>query len=75
MGRGETKARIKRRKRKKPPHFATTYCAGRPRPRFTSTTGPLPPPDLLREYGEIVPNSPERIIRMMEDEAKHRRTI
>ncbi len=38
--------------------------------RFFS--GPLPPPDVLREYNEIVPGSAERILQMAEREQSHR---
>jgi uncharacterized membrane protein len=38
--------------------------------RFFS--GPLPPPEVLREYNEIVPGSAERILQMAEREQSHR---
>lgn len=34
--------------------------------------GPLPPPQLLREYGEIIPNGADRIVRMAEAQSAHR---
>lgn len=37
-----------------------------------SFSGPLPPPDLLREYNQIVPGLAERIARMAEKEQDHR---
>jgi uncharacterized membrane protein len=37
--------------------------------------GPLPPPDLLREYDRIAPGFADRIIRMAETEGAHRRNI
>lgn len=37
--------------------------------------GPLPPPDLLRQYQEIQPDFPERILRLTEQEAEHRRSV
>jgi uncharacterized membrane protein len=38
-------------------------------------TGPIPPPELLRGYSEILPGLPERIVSMAEQEAIHRRQI
>jgi uncharacterized membrane protein len=37
-------------------------------------SGPLPPPDMLRGYNEIVPGSAERLIRSFEKEGEHRRS-
>ena len=37
--------------------------------------GPLPPPDHLREYENILPGSADRIIRMAEEQAQHRRRL
>ncbi len=38
----------------------------------TSYSGPLPPPELMRRYDELVPGAAERILRMAEQEAAHR---
>ena len=38
-------------------------------------SGPLPPPELLREYQEIMPNLPEIIVQRMMDEMKHRQDM
>ena len=38
-------------------------------------SGPMPPPDLLGRYEEICPGSADRMLRMAEDEAGHRRKI
>ena len=35
-------------------------------------SGPLPHPELLSRYNEIVPNAAERIMNMAENEQKHR---
>lgn len=35
--------------------------------------GPLPPPDLLQHYNEVLPGSAERIVALAECEANHRR--
>ena len=36
-------------------------------------SGPMPPPVLLREYEDICPGSADRMLRMAEQEAEHRR--
>ena len=38
-------------------------------------SGPMPPPDLLRQYEEIIPGSAERLLAMAEREARHRHTM
>lgn len=38
-------------------------------------SGPLPHPDLLRRYDEIHPGTAERIVKVFEKEADHRRSI
>ena len=40
-----------------------------------SFDGPFPHPDILRKYGEIVPDAPERILRVFEEDSKHVRDI
>lgn len=40
-----------------------------------SFTGPIPPPEIFREYGKIIPDAPERILRVFEDDSKHVREI
>lgn len=37
--------------------------------------GPLPPPDVIRQYDEICPGAADRIIGMAERQAQHRQTI
>jgi uncharacterized membrane protein len=37
--------------------------------------GPLPPPQALSGYESIVPGAAERLLRMTEDEAAHRRSL
>lgn len=41
----------------------------------TYFSGPLPSPDTLRKYEKILPGSVNRIIRMAEDQSKHRRGL
>jgi uncharacterized membrane protein len=38
-------------------------------------SGPLPPPEHLREYEQIVPGAAERLIKMAEDQSVHRRGL
>jgi hypothetical protein len=38
-------------------------------------SGPLPPPDMMRAYGEIVDGGAERILDQWEGETKHRHAI
>lgn len=38
-------------------------------------SGPVPPPDLLSGYDDIIPGAAERILRMAEEDAVHRREI
>lgn len=40
-----------------------------------SFAGPLPPPDILEKYNQISPGAAERIIKMAEDQAKHRQDL
>ena len=44
--------------------------------RQSSTfSGPLPPPETLREFNEIVPGAAERIIKMAEGQFEHRKEL
>lgn len=38
-------------------------------------SGPLPPPSFLKQYDEVVPGAAERIIKMAEEQAAHRRQL
>lgn len=37
--------------------------------------GPLPPPAILEDFDNVVPNGAERIVKAWEDETRHRREI
>lgn len=41
----------------------------------TKFEGPLPHPDIFRLYGEIIPDAPERILRVFEEDSRYLRTI
>jgi uncharacterized membrane protein len=36
--------------------------------------GPLPPPHMLEEYNRLIPNGADRLMRLVEGQAKHRQT-
>jgi uncharacterized membrane protein len=38
----------------------------------SSFQGPIPPPDILRQYDEVLPGTAERIIRLAEQQVAHR---
>lgn len=38
-------------------------------------SGPIPHPDILRQFNEVVPGSAERIIKMAEDQSAHRKEL
>lgn len=38
-------------------------------------SGPLPPPEILEHYNQILPGAAERIIRMAEQQGEHRRSL
>lgn len=40
-----------------------------------TVSGPLPPPQVLQQYGEVLPDAPERIVTMAENEQKHRHQV
>lgn len=37
--------------------------------------GPLPPPEILKEYNDAVPDAAERILKMAENQAAHRQQL
>lgn len=41
----------------------------------TTFAGPIPPPEFLAEYDKICPGLGDRLVKMAEDEAAHRRSI
>ncbi|RME12421.1 MAG: DUF2335 domain-containing protein, partial [Bacteroidetes bacterium] len=41
----------------------------------TTFSGPIPPPDIFKEYNEILPGSAERILAMAEQQSSHRREM
>jgi uncharacterized membrane protein len=38
----------------------------------TSFQGPIPPPELLQQYNEIIPDGADRIVKMAEAQSAHR---
>ena len=74
------------RKRKKPVSSLTNSQSPLPRPQGSQPrqvveiqerhiSGPLPTPALLKEFDDVVPGCAERIIRMAEEQAKHRQLL
>lgn len=45
------------------------------RAEFRSFSGPLPPPEVLARYSEVVPNGAERILAMAERQSAHRESL
>ena len=45
------------------------------RQQIQAHAGPLPPPEMLRRYDEIVPGAAERILAMAEQLANHRQAL
>jgi uncharacterized membrane protein len=41
----------------------------------TTFNGPIPHPDIFRKYGEVIPDAPERILKVFEEDSKHARDI
>lgn len=41
----------------------------------TRFAGPLPPPEILKQYNDAVPDAAERILRMAEQQATHRQQL
>ena len=42
------------------------------RSEFTAFSGPIPPPDLLKQYDEIEPGRAARLLNLAEDQSRHR---
>lgn len=42
---------------------------------FSSWQGPIPPPAILRELNELVPNGADRVMRQFEGETAHRHSM
>lgn len=41
----------------------------------TTFQGPIPPPQLLEQYGKVIPNGAERIMAMAESQQQHRQSL
>lgn len=41
----------------------------------TQYSGPLPPPEILAQFEQIIPGAAERILRMAEEQSAHRRSL
>jgi uncharacterized membrane protein len=65
---GKNKKRIPEKKAQED-RLRTTHIAS------ATYQGPLPPPQLLESYNNVVPNAAERIIAMAESQASHRQEL
>lgn len=43
--------------------------------RSESFSGPLPPPNILKDYDDLIPNGAERIFKMVENQSNHRQSL
>ncbi len=43
--------------------------------QVASFSGPIPPPDVLKRYEEVLPGAAERILKMAEEQSAHRRKL
>ena len=43
--------------------------------QLSSFKGPIPSPEIFAKYGEVVPGSPERILKVFEEDSRHARDI
>lgn len=41
----------------------------------TRFEGPIPHPEIFRMYGDVIPDAPERILKVFEEDSKHAREI
>ena len=69
-----------RDKRRQPVPQVTDPATANPRQvvqRMSAATfsGPLPPPEILVQYNDVVPNGAERIIALAERQAEHRMAL
>ncbi len=64
-----------KKKPKKPKPLAKTPPPNKITAVHQSFSGPLPHPDLLRHYNEILPGVAERIFSMAEAEAEHQHAM
>lgn len=37
--------------------------------------GPIPPPEIFRQYREVIPDAPERILKVFEEDSQHTREM
>lgn len=42
---------------------------------FSQSSSPIPPPEEMQKYAEIIPTAPERILKNFEDQVAHRMAI
>ena len=65
----------KRRRNNPPPPTSPSSAAIATVTQSVSFSGPLPPPGLLAEYNDVIPNGAERIMAMAERQSVHRESL
>ncbi len=58
-----------------PPVAPVRLQAGQMLAKQTHFQGPIPHPEIFAQYGEVIPDAPERILRVFEEDSKHARDI
>ncbi len=70
---------MSKKRKNNPPIPSNSLSSKPPKGQITQVTqqfsGPLPHPDVLNRYDQIVPGAAERILIMAEEDAKHQRGI
>lgn len=61
--------------KKRPSSQTSQVPAGQVRQVTQQYSGPIPPPEILYRFDQIVPGAAERILIMAEEDAKHQREI
>lgn len=61
--------------KKRPSSQTSQGPAGQVRQVTQQYSGPIPPPEILYRFDQIVPGAAERILIMAEEDAKHQREI
>ena len=73
--RSKTKTKKKNLPVSHPPQSRNGQLQALATARAESFSGPLPPPQILEKYNQIVPGAADRIIAMAESQSKHRQEL
>lgn len=78
---GKSKAKSRRRTRSTALAPASRTTGGPDGPaglivaQSASFSGPIPPPAILHQYDAVIPGAAERILKMAEEQSKHRQEL